>query len=872
LLSGEHIVVCTKVGASPVHVLRKEIAKQRNVCASQVKLVSADKVLKNEDFVPAGLIQCAIQQASMAEWCDAFRAVDEALQSIGHCCEEQWKKILTERLADLHSLKDDTFNVESLTESDLHNLKVALGARREAAQATMLDEDRATGRFDKLQRIGEELQWLYLDNREEHGPFTSSQMKGWFQQGFFPRQDQLLVRLPNWSVHVLISKLYPRPISETAFDGPPCFQREEGEGQFGEKYINYECIGRGGFGVVRLCQRWADPPLQGDCPRLASKWIQRPSKSSDSSAVDRNNELQQRELLILTRLRSLPHPNLAQYEDFDVNIDGILHVFKYEKHGNLKQVLNKDIKRSLFPEEAVHVCRQLLTAVKFLHEKRIIHRDLKHENILVAQGTTAEEDQEDGFVKWLLHVKVTDFGLSTMEDDFIVERRKHLNPSFVGTPKYMAPETCSRDGRLVSEQVDLWACGILLYYLATLHYPHSQADVIGTWTYTVEGDLRSYEIITEERELVFQQGDHRGFLTRSGEGFHAILCNSRDGGRLCGYLRLSIRSGKIHSNFRPSEGDEWGDTVIAEQAPCLLSEEVLAACIESNIPESLCPVTLGLLKKSPDLRMGAQEALAAIDARFPAPQIVINSSIDETGIGGACSSTGDPPVIVDDGDDESVDEVLPVESNKRRRKSSLQEQSDADLAFRLHLQAEAAATRQQHQMEIDATVARDLQIVEDCAMHTCKEHQETTDQVLARRLQTELAGECVQSEEVARAAQEIADEECARDMQNMMQVKDDANEEGGAEAKDADVAFDLQVRAVQELADEECARQLQTMIQVGEDEDDAVLLVQLQQHVEGQNRRQMQSGVANMMRAAASAHASSSASSRAQAGQACVTH
>lgn len=77
--------------------------------------------------------------------------------------------------------------------------------------------------------MGEDLEWYYVDSTgQEFGPFPSQTMRGWFQQGFFPMQGELLVRLPDWSEHVFISKLYPEPIEQTAFDGPPLEQSRSG--------------------------------------------------------------------------------------------------------------------------------------------------------------------------------------------------------------------------------------------------------------------------------------------------------------------------------------------------------------------------------------------------------------------------------------------------------------------------------------------------------------------------------------------------------------------------------------------------------------------------------------------------------------------
>jgi len=72
--------------------------------------------------------------------------------------------------------------------------------------------------------MADELRWFYMDSTgQEFGPYPSSTMKGWFQQGFFPMQGELQVRLEDMDpdTHYFIKDLYPSPITQRAFDGAP---------------------------------------------------------------------------------------------------------------------------------------------------------------------------------------------------------------------------------------------------------------------------------------------------------------------------------------------------------------------------------------------------------------------------------------------------------------------------------------------------------------------------------------------------------------------------------------------------------------------------------------------------------------------------
>ncbi|EQC29306.1 CAMK protein kinase [Saprolegnia diclina VS20] len=128
-------------------------------------------------------------------------------------------------------------------------------------------------------------------------------------------------------------------------------------------------------------------------------------------------------------------------------------VFPLAAHGNLGHYLRV---HGDMPEMAAKsVIKQVLAAVAHCHAQRIVHRDIKLENILITQT------QET----WRLTVQLGDFGFAAMLDESLVLE------GLCGTPLYVAPEILSGD--VYSMAVDLWSVGVVAYILLAHVMPTS---------------------------------------------------------------------------------------------------------------------------------------------------------------------------------------------------------------------------------------------------------------------------------------------------------------------------------------------------------------------------------------------------------------
>jgi serine/threonine protein kinase len=124
-------------------------------------------------------------------------------------------------------------------------------------------------------------------------------------------------------------------------------------------------------------------------------------------------------------------------------------------------LLNAVCKRQKYTEnDARKLMIQMVSALKYLHDRKVIHRDIKPENLILANH--CEDSSCDDYV-----IKIVDFGFSTIETDEIRKPSKYL----CGTPGYMAPEII-RD-RSYSTKVDIWALGVVFYILLSGLMPFS---------------------------------------------------------------------------------------------------------------------------------------------------------------------------------------------------------------------------------------------------------------------------------------------------------------------------------------------------------------------------------------------------------------
>lgn len=157
-------------------------------------------------------------------------------------------------------------------------------------------------------------------------------------------------------------------------------------------------------------------------------------------------------------LQHLDHQNIVLYEASFSTSTHCHIIMEYCKNGSVEALILRRNGSLLQPEVILEWMVELLSAVNYLHSKKIIHRDIKTSNIFLSEKN---------------HVKLGDFGVCKQCRGGPRMKAETL----LGTPQYMAPELC--EGEPYDEKTDIWSLGVVFYELCTLRLPFEAANVLG---------------------------------------------------------------------------------------------------------------------------------------------------------------------------------------------------------------------------------------------------------------------------------------------------------------------------------------------------------------------------------------------------------
>lgn len=204
-------------------------------------------------------------------------------------------------------------------------------------------------------------------------------------------------------------------------------------------YELYNVIGKGNFASV-----WYGMHQTMKYPVAVKRFSKQERNAPEIMATT------QREVMIMSMI---DHPLIAQLYQVLEDEKYVYIVMEYAERGTLMRYVNQN--GPLPEEEARRIFIEIIAILQYLHsEKRIIHRDLKAENILLDKNN---------------HVKLIDFGLSNVLNHCDV-----LN-TVCGSPAYVAPEILN--SRPYSQAADIWSAGVLLFAISARCMPFNDSNM-----------------------------------------------------------------------------------------------------------------------------------------------------------------------------------------------------------------------------------------------------------------------------------------------------------------------------------------------------------------------------------------------------------
>mmetsp|Transcript_118155 Transcript_118155/g.220931 ORF Transcript_118155/g.220931 Transcript_118155/m.220931 type:complete len:886 (-) Transcript_118155:140-2797(-) len=261
--------------------------------------------------------------------------------------------------------------------------------------------------------------------------------------------------------------------------GKAAIFKEGRKADFRDVYETGEKLGEGTFGMVFECRKKTEKDNKAYAVKMLehkSSWWGQMSKSQN---VQWEVFAQEFEMM-----RKMEHPNVIRL--YDVFADDNFLYFVMEKYENsliaaVLPCLQKG--RKEMPNACIgEVTAQMLASIVYLHDMKIVHRDVKADNYLVDGSTFKGRD---------FKVVLTDLSTARYLEDGVFLK------DMLGTMQYWAPEVVAR---YYTHKVDCWAIGVILWCMLTMKFPFNTVQE----TYTKKLTMRADKMSPEQFDLVSQ--------------------------------------------------------------------------------------------------------------------------------------------------------------------------------------------------------------------------------------------------------------------------------------------------------------------------------------------------------------------------------
>jgi len=237
-----------------------------------------------------------------------------------------------------------------------------------------------------------------------------------------------------------------------------------------ERYIKIRLLGEGSFGKAYLVRAETANEL---C-------VIKEIDIASMTAEEQKETLKEAKIL-----ESLSHPNIVRFREvYKTKKGNLCIVMDYADGGDLLQKI-KNTHGKYLPEKMIlDWFTQIALAIKHIHDRKIIHRDLKSQNIFLTSKN---------------FVQLGDFGIAK-----VLSHTMDKANTVVGTPYYLSPEII--EGKPYSFSSDIWSLGVILYEMCTLKPPFNASSLQALGMKIIKGVYPSIpaHYSTELKKLIAQ--------------------------------------------------------------------------------------------------------------------------------------------------------------------------------------------------------------------------------------------------------------------------------------------------------------------------------------------------------------------------------
>uniref|UniRef100_A0A9J8DBQ8 non-specific serine/threonine protein kinase n=1 Tax=Cyprinus carpio carpio TaxID=630221 RepID=A0A9J8DBQ8_CYPCA len=209
-----------------------------------------------------------------------------------------------------------------------------------------------------------------------------------------------------------------------------------------DQYEVVRQVGQGAFGRALLVKQ-----RHGHAQLYVIKEINLRQLSS------RDKDASRKEVTLLSKMK---HPNIVAFYKSFYDRSNFYILMEYCDAGDLMKRIRMQRGKPFTEQQIVHWFVQICLGLKHIHDRKVLHRDIKAQNIFLTQGGQK--------------VKLGDFGIARMLNSTV-----ELARTCVGTPYYLSPEIC--ENRPYNNKTDIWSLGCVLYELCTLRHPFEGSNL-----------------------------------------------------------------------------------------------------------------------------------------------------------------------------------------------------------------------------------------------------------------------------------------------------------------------------------------------------------------------------------------------------------